>query len=114
MVEPKLALFEMQVEGFRPHSLKAYQASFCEAPESFNAIEESPTFDKFIASMIDSQVLPVTNLSPQKGLSIAIFDEPLPDGLQISVYRVVILIGQFAEIGAPKCVNALRTCFYLS
>lgn len=44
----------MQVEGFWSHSSKAYQASFSEPPETFNAIDVSTTFNKFIAAMIDT------------------------------------------------------------
>ena len=54
MVEPKRTFFEMQVEGFWPHSMKTNQAGFSKSPEAFNTFDVSTSFYGFITAMIDA------------------------------------------------------------
>lgn len=54
MVEPKLTLFQMQVQCFWPHASETDQAGFGEAPEAFDTINVGATGDKLITAMIDS------------------------------------------------------------
>jgi hypothetical protein len=63
MVEPKLTLFQMQVEGARVHAAKANQPGLGVPPESFNAVNVSMPFGKFVLTVIDAQMLAVTDVN---------------------------------------------------
>jgi hypothetical protein len=61
-IESKLTLFEVQEKGCRAHSPEPCQSGLGEAPEAFNAVDMSLAPGKFIAAMINSQVLAVTDI----------------------------------------------------
>ena len=62
MVEPKLALFEMQGKGMRMGSPVFDKAGFGISPEPFDPIDMGLVFNELILSMIHSQVLSITNV----------------------------------------------------
>ena len=63
MVEPKLTLFQMQVEGTRIHAAKANKPGLGIAPEAFNAVDVSMPLGKFVLAVINAEVLSVTNIN---------------------------------------------------
>ena len=63
MVKPKLTFFKMQVEGAGGHTAKPNQACFRIAPESFNAIDVSVPFGKFVLAVIDAKMFAITYIN---------------------------------------------------
>jgi len=63
MIESKLAFFEVQEEGSFVHSSEAGEACFGKTPEAFYAINMCLSSGEFVAAMINSQVLTVTNIN---------------------------------------------------
>ena len=62
MVKPKLTFFKMQIESFWTHATEANKTTFRIAPETFDPINVSATFGKFVPAVIDTQVLAVANV----------------------------------------------------
>ena len=62
MVESKLTFFEMQVEGAGGHTAKPNQACFRIAPESFNTIDVSTPFGKFVLAVIDTKMFAIAHI----------------------------------------------------
>jgi len=62
MIEPKLTLFKMQVEGRWAHSSETNQTGLGVAPETFNTVDVRSTLSEFVLAMIDAQVLAITNV----------------------------------------------------
>jgi hypothetical protein len=71
MVESKLTFFEMQVEGAGGHTPKPNQACFRIAPESFNAIDVSPSFGKFVLAAIDAKMFAITHIDRKKAYNLS-------------------------------------------
>ena len=72
MIEPKLTFFEMQVEGAGGHATETNQACFRVPPESFNAVDVSTTFGKFVLAVIDAQMLSKTNIDQAVVATLAV------------------------------------------
>jgi len=62
MIEPKLTFFEMQDEGAGSHATKANESCFCVAPKTFDPVDVSSTFVKFVLVVIDAQMLSIGNV----------------------------------------------------
>ena len=87
MVEPKLALFEMQGKGMRMGSPIFDKAGFGTSPELFDPIDMGLVFNELILSMVHSQVFSVTNIhqaivaSPAVGIDDAVQADLSSDSL---------------------------------
>ena len=57
MVEPKLALLEIQMKALFFQAPKTSQASFGVPPKAFNPVDMTRATGKFIVAMIDSEML---------------------------------------------------------
>ncbi len=62
MIEPVLALFEMQVESINRDAIELLQASLTETPEALNAVDMRRVADELISPMIDSVMFTVANI----------------------------------------------------
>ena len=67
VVEPELTLFQMKIvqmkiERVLVHAAKSRETGFSQAPEAFNPVDMGSSTDKFIAPMIDSQMLSIADI----------------------------------------------------
>ena len=62
MVEPKLTLFQIQVEGAGGHAADTNQTRFCMTPKTFNPVDVVTDLGKFVLAVIDPKVLAITNI----------------------------------------------------
>jgi len=62
MIEPKLTLFKMQVEGSGSHATKTNESRFCIIPETFNTVDVAAAYGELILAMIHSKIFAVTNI----------------------------------------------------
>jgi len=72
VVKPKLTLFEMQVEGCWTHAAETNQARLGVIPETFNAVDVSATFCKFVMAVIDAKMLTITDIDQAIGATPAV------------------------------------------
>ena len=63
VIKSKLTFFEMQVKGAGSHAAEANQACFSITPEAFNPVDVSTALDKFILTVIDSQVFAIADIN---------------------------------------------------
>ena len=89
MVEPKLALLEMQMKALFFQAPKTSQAGFGVPPKAFYPIDMTRAASKFIVAMIDPEVLLVSQVhqtvvpSPSIGMDDTLNVDSAPDhGLQ--------------------------------
>ena len=62
IIESKLTLFKVQIEGRFSHTAKLHEAYFGKAPEAFDAVNVIGADGKFIVRMVDSIVLLVAQI----------------------------------------------------
>ena len=101
VVEPKLTLFKKQGKGMRMGSPVFDKASFSISPEPFDPIDVGLVFNELILSMVDSQMLSVTNIdeaivtTPAIGVDDAIQADLSPNSL---LQRGLRAIGNYLSV----------------
>lgn len=105
MVEPVLALFEMQVKGLNCDAIELLHPSFTETPEALDAVDMCRVADKLTGSMIDSVMFTVADINQSviAAPTITVDDRPRRDatannGLQSSLFAVRYDLGIDAAI----------------
>ncbi len=63
MIEAKLTLLQVEVEGTFMNPSKAEQPRFGKTPETLNPIHMDTASDKFIPAMIDPEMLPIAHIN---------------------------------------------------
>src|ERR1017187_6339895 len=63
MVESKFSFFQVQVKRMLGHAIELGQATFCVAPERFNAVDMPFSVSKLILTMMHPEVLVKTNIN---------------------------------------------------
>ena len=63
VVEPPLALFEVQAESRRRHTVELLETTLGIAPEALDAVDVALLIGKLVRAMMDSEVLGVTDIN---------------------------------------------------
>ncbi len=63
MIEPKLALFQVQVEGCRRDAVELLEPSLGETPKALNPIEVICALHKLVLTMMDSKMLGISGIN---------------------------------------------------
>ena len=89
IVEPELALLEVQVEGFSRDAMELHQPSFRKGPEGLDAVDVAAATGEFVLPVLDPVVLLVAEIDeaviapPPIGMNDAVLVDSAPDnGLQ--------------------------------
>ena len=63
MIEPILALFEVQVEGCRRDAVELLEASLGRTPETLNTVDGCRASHELVLTMMDSKVLGIPDIN---------------------------------------------------
>ena len=63
MIKPIFRLFEMQIKSVFRHAVELLQSPLGERPETFDAVDVRVAINKFVSRMIDTKMLPVTDIN---------------------------------------------------
>lgn len=61
-VEPELALFQVQIEGYLSHPSEPAKPGFGETPESLDAVDVGLPLSELVPAVVDSQVLAIADI----------------------------------------------------
>jgi len=112
MIEPELALFQMQVEGLFGDAVELRQSAFGKAPKGFNAVDMMPSPDELVVAVIDPEMFVKTNVyqpvvaAPAIGVDDAVDVGLAPDdGLQRGLGGVGDNFGVDAAVAFEQAEN---------